>query len=600
MLDRVGVEPDNQQGAGRRFEAASLDVDDLMQELQARAGAARRSHEQLEGLLEAVTAVSADLELPEVLSRIVRSACALVNARYGALGVLSPDGEHLVEFITHGISPEERAHIGALPRGLGILGLLIRDPRPQRLADLGTHPDSYGFPPNHPPMRTFLGAPIRIRDEVFGNLYLAERIGETEFSAADEAMLVALASAAGFAIDNARLYERSEQQRRWEVAIRELTQDLLASQEEDPALSSLAERVCVLAEAEVSAIALSTNEGRTVVRAFHHAHSQPPEHPTAGRPTGPALDQPHWAEILGSGQELLLLPGSQPSAARRVANDLAEAVGMSVGGPTAVVPMFAGAVAIGHLILQWQEGREDLASQVMPALSGFAQQVAVGIVAARAQHDRAMVAMLEDRDRIARDMHDHVIQRLFATGLSLQAATRLAIHPMVRSRLDEAVDSLDVAIKDIRSTIFELHASVIGQEDVEAQLRALLDSYAASLGSPPELHLDGDLRRVSAALAVDLMAVVREALSNVSRHAQARTVDVRVTVGADLTVVVTDDGKGITTPGHRSGLANLEQRALARSGCFELVRVQPSGTRLTWSAPIGAEESGTFDPAGDA
>jgi GAF domain-containing protein len=175
-----------------------------MEELQARAGAARRSHEQLEALLDAVTAVSANLELPLVLGRIVRSACALVNARYGALGVLSPDGEHLVEFVTHGISPEERARIGDLPRGHGILGLLIRDPRPRRLADISAHPDSYGFPPNHPPMHSFLGAPIRIRDEVFGNLYLAERKGGGEFTQSDEAMLVALASGGIDKRDNRR------------------------------------------------------------------------------------------------------------------------------------------------------------------------------------------------------------------------------------------------------------------------------------------------------------------------------------------------------------------------------------------------------------
>jgi signal transduction histidine kinase len=504
----------------------------------------------------------------------------------------------LVEFITHGISAEERAHIGAPPRGLGILGLLIHDPRPRRLADLGTHPDSYGFPPNHPPMHTFLGAPIRIRDEVFGNLYLAERMGETEFSEADEAMLVALASAAGFAIDNARLYERSEQQRRWERAIREMTQDLLESPDEDSTLTSLAERVCVLVEAGTCAVALADGGGHTAVRALHRQDELSPPGAVA-RHAGPQLDRAHWSEVLGSGEELLLLPGSQPSTARRVADDLADAAGLSVSGPTAILPMAAGAAAIGHLIVQWQEGREDLASSVMAPLSGFAQQVAVGIVAARAQRDRAMVAMLEDRDRIARDMHDHVIQRLFATGLSLQAATRLAIHPVVRSRLDEAVDSLDVAIKDIRSTIFELHASVIAGEDVESELRGLLDSYAVSLGSRPELHLVGDLRHIPAALAVDLMAVVREGLSNVSRHAQASLVQVEVSVGAALTVVVTDNGQGMSAQDRRSGLANLERRALARSGSFQIDPIQPSGTRVTWSAPLEAEEAGTFDPAED-
>jgi signal transduction histidine kinase len=554
-----------------------------MEELQARAGAARRSHEQLEALLDAVTAVSANLELPLVLGRIVRSACALVNARYGALGVLSPDGEHLVEFVTHGISPEERARIGDLPRGHGILGLLIRDPRPRRLADISAHPDSYGFPPNHPPMRSFLGAPIRIRDEVFGNLYLAERKGGGEFTQADEAMLVALASAAGFAIDNARLYERKEQQRQWGQAISELTRSLLESPVEEAVFTPMVERACALAGAQLCAISLEADDGGSFVRAIHH-RDDPARRPATFPPAWPALVGEPWSEVLGSGVDLLLLPGPQRGAAQRVASDLAEAAGM-VAGPTAVLPMAAGADVFGHLLLQWEPGQEDLASQVMPDLSAFAQQVALALIAARAQHDRALLAMLEDRDRIARDMHDHVIQRLFATGLSLQAAARFAVHPVVQTRLDEAVDSLDVAIKDIRSTIFELHERAAAA-DVEVQLRELIETCAPSLGYTPVLDLQGDANLLDAALAADLMAVVREGLSNVSRHAQASAATVQVSVGASLIVVISDDGKGISPGGRRSGLANLDRRATARSGTFEVEAVEPSGTRLTWVVPL--------------
>ena len=195
-----------------------------MNELRTRASAATRSHEQLEALLDAVTAVSADLELSDVLARIVRSACALVDARYGALGILAPDGQHLAEFLTHGLTPEERRSIGHLPRGHGILGLLIRDPSPLRLSNISEHPASHGFPPNHPPMRSFLGTPIRIRGEVFGNLYLSEKSGGKEFSEGDEAMLVALAAAAGVAVDHARLYERAQRQREWAQAIGEVSQ----------------------------------------------------------------------------------------------------------------------------------------------------------------------------------------------------------------------------------------------------------------------------------------------------------------------------------------------------------------------------------------
>jgi signal transduction histidine kinase len=573
----------NDQGQGRWANSASLDVDDLLEELQARARAARRSHEQLEALLDAVTAVTTNLDLSVVLGRIVRSACSLVNARYGALGVLSPDGEHLVEFVTHGISPEERARIGDLPRGHGILGLLIRDPQPRRLADIAAHPDSYGFPPNHPPMHSFLGAPIRIRDEVFGNLYLAERRGGTEFTESDEAMLVALASAAGFAIDNARLYERSQQQRLWEQASSDLTRSLLESSAEDEAFAPMVERVCILVGAQACAIALVDEDGGSSVRAMYRS-GDGREEPASAPVTVLDLHAAHWAEVLGSGQELLLVPGSQPGAALAVATDLAEPAG-KVPGPTAVLPITAGTGALGHLLVQWEPGDEDVASPVMVALSAFVQQIALGLIASRAHHDKARLAMLEDRDRIARDMHDLVIQRLFATGLSLQAAARLVVHPMVQSRLDEAVESLDGTIRDIRSTIFDLQAKT-ATADVESQLRDLLQTYVPGLGHTPVLTVQGDLDRLDAALASDLLAVVREGVSNVSRHASAASTEVHVSVRGALEVVIRDNGKGISAVGRRSGLANLESRATARSGSFAIESVEPSGTRLTWTVPL--------------
>ncbi len=200
----------------------ALELEDLLTELHTRAQLAQATQQQMSALLDAVMAVSSDLDLSVVLSRIVRSACELVDARYGALGVLAPHGERLVEFITHGMSEPDRERIGDLPHGHGILGLLIRDPQPRRIQDLTAHEDSFGFPPHHPPMHSFLGAPVRIRDQVYGNLYLAEKQGADEFSEDDEAILVALASAAGVAIENARLYDRSRRQRQLSEAVAEL------------------------------------------------------------------------------------------------------------------------------------------------------------------------------------------------------------------------------------------------------------------------------------------------------------------------------------------------------------------------------------------
>jgi signal transduction histidine kinase len=396
-------------------------------------------------------------------------------------------------------------------------------------------------------------------------------------------MLVALAAAAGFAIDNARLYERKEQQRQWGQAISELTRSLLESPTENGVFTPLVERACALADARLCAISLEAEDGGSFVRALHSSDG-PSGTDATFPPAWPALVGEAWSEVLGSGVDLLLVPGPQPGVAQRVAADLAAAAG-KVAGPTAVLPLAAGLRAIGHLLLMWDPGQEDAASQVMPDLSAFAQQVALGLIAARAHHDKALVAMLEDRDRIARDMHDLVIQRLFATGLSLQAAGRFAVHPMVQNRLDEAVESLDMTIKEIRSTIFDLHAKA-ATGAVESQLREVLETYTPSLGFSPALDLRGDLTLLDAGVAVDLMAVVREGISNVSRHAEASTASVQVAVGASLRVAISDDGKGISDSGRRSGLANLERRATARSGTFEIEPLEPSGTRLTWSVPL--------------
>jgi signal transduction histidine kinase len=275
-----------------------------------------------------------------------------------------------------------------------------------------------------------------------------------------------------------------------------------------------------------------------------------------------------------------------------VMSELAMASDLDEPGPLAVVPISAGTGDLGHLLVMWPVGQADLASQAMTGLSEFARQAGLGLIAARAQHDRALVAMLEDRDRIARDMHDHVIQRLFATGLSLQAAEKLAMHPVVRTRLAEAVDSLDVAIKDIRSMIFELHtmANSVAAEDL---VREVVESFTPTLGFEASLRMTGSLTGLADPLMADLLAVIREGLSNVARHAKASSAAVQVRcTGQSLVVVVADNGRGAGPKGRRSGLANLDKRALARSGTFRLEPVDPAGTQLTWAVPVLAEMRG--------
>jgi len=359
-------------------------------------------------LLDAITSLGTELSLPIVLQRIVEAACSLVSANYGALGVIGED-RHLSEFITAGIDPEGYAAIGHLPEGHGILGLLIVDPRPLRLRDLGAHDQSVGFPPNHPDMRSFLGVPVRVRDAVFGNLYLCDKRGADEFTEDDERLAIALATAAGVAIENARLMQRTEE-----------------------------------------------------------------------------------------------------------------------------------------------------------------------------------VAVIEDRERIARDLHDKVIQRLFATGMTLQTMLPVAGRDDVSNRINDAVDELDVTIREIRSTIFALQAPV--QRGLRVSIFALIDGAREVLGFSPELHMDGPIDTlVSEKAAEHLLAVLQEALSNIAQHAGASHVNVTVGVGTDVVVRVTDDGKGLPTPRENGrGLQNLQDRAATMGGDLSVSDRETGGTVVEWRVPVTA------------
>jgi signal transduction histidine kinase len=585
------VESDGSPGApaSPRPVPAALDEGPLVEELRSSARASDRAQQRLTSLLDAVMAVTADLELADVLTRIVRSACELVDARYGALGVLGQDGEHLVEFVTQGLTDDQHEAIGDLPRGHGVLGLLIRQPRPRRLRDLAGHPDSYGFPPNHPAMHSFLGAPIRIRDEVFGNLYLTEKQGAPEFTTDDEAILVGLAAAAGIAIDNARQYQLSRQQRRWLETTGEVTQLFLEGTDEISAMDFLAQRTQELAEAQLAMVALYDDDGDLVVRAVQR--QEPAD--TAAPPTtgiGTVLRKGHWRLLVAAREPVLLLTRPGDPMLDGLTTDVRALGAEDAFGPTALMPITVGDDEIGVLAVAWAVDAETFAADVVPPLAALAQQMGLGLVASRSQLDRSRLALLEDRDRIARDMHDHVIQRLFATGLSLQAAGRLASHPTVRSRLDEAVDDLDAAIKDIRHTIFELHRAQPVRQLPE-EILGLVRASTESLGFAPELTMDGALDELAADLEADLVAVVREGLANVARHARATSVNVGVRVTGDgkIQVEVADDGVGVAPTAVQSGLDNLSKRAEDRGGSLTLRQRTPHGTVLVWEAMLDSD-----------
>jgi len=369
--------------------------------------------ERLRALVAAVLAIGSDLSLPAVLRHIVESAVTLIDARYCALGVLDAAGEGLSEFVHVGMSPEQVGRIDHLPEGHGILGVLILEPVPLRLGVLGAHPDSYGFPAGHPPMGSFLGVPIRVRDQVFGNLYLTDKRSAVEFSQEDEILAVALAGAAGVAVENSRLSARV-----------------------------------------------------------------------------------------------------------------------------------------------------------------------------------AELSLVEDRERIAADLHDTVIQRLFATGLGLQGLVRSVGDPTVARRVQRSVDDLDETIRQIRSTIFALQAPQAAGRSLRDEIGVLVTEATASLAFGPTVRLVGPIdERVDDAVALHLLAVLREALSNVVRHAGASRVAVVVEVAAgELVATVTDDGAGFDprTRAIRSrhlGLTSMRERAQALGGTCTIESAPGAGTTVTVEVP---------------
>ncbi|MFD8588529.1 GAF domain-containing protein [Streptomyces sp. NPDC059506] len=554
-----------------------LRLDDLLTELQAHLDSARGTRDRVHSLLEAVLAVGRELELEQVLRHIVESAVALVDARYGALGVIGPDGEQLSEFLTVGVSEEETAAIGPYPRGHGILGELIRHPEPLRLPKLSEHPSSYGFPPNHPPMNSFLGVPIRVRDQVFGNLYMTEKQGSAEFDAEDEAVLSTLAVAAGVAIDNARLYEETRRRELWLRANAEITHGLLSGGPRSEVIGLIAERALANTSSSLAVIAvpMADTSALTVELAVGRG---------AERFRGLVL--PAEGTLIGAA-----LTAGGPVTSADSSADPRILVGPSrfTGlGPAVAVPIGTGSGVRAVLLLARDRGAPVFTGTETSPLLNFAGQAALAMELSERRRDAEQIALLEDRDRIARDLHDLAIQRLFATGMTLQSAERFISHPQASERVLRAVGDLDETIKIIRSTIFGLRAHESGGgQNLRARTVRAVSEAAQVLGFAPSLRMEGLLdTHVSREAAEALAAVLGESLTNVARHARAKRVDVALeTDGREVVLTVTDDGVGIAPGGRRSGLRNLAERAERLGGTLELSAPPSGGTVLTWRAP---------------
>lgn len=530
-----------------------------------------------DSLLEGVLAVASGLELQEVLRRIVEVARTLVDAEYGALGTIGPDGK-LSDFIHVGMDAETIKRIGALPKGKGLVGLLIAEPKPLRLDELGSHHASYGFPPNHPPMHSFLGVPIRLRDQVFGNLYLTEKRGGGHFSAEDEATAVALAGAAGVAIENARLFDATRNRERWLAATTEVTTSLLSGTDPEDVLALVARKAREMADADLVTIALPGTEPGTLVLEITEGD---------GAEVLAGLAVPIDRSLTGT-----VFTTGEPEKVDDLHTDVRAAdVLPQVAhiGPCLYIPLGGPGHVRGVLRVGNQAGRPGFGTEILPMLTAFAGQATIALELAERRRDVERLSVLEDRDRIARDLHDLVIQRLFATGMVLEGASRLIVRPEVASRVRKAVDDLDQTIKEIRATIFALQMPTLDdQPSLRGRVVATVDAAAPSLGFAPSLHLDGLIdTTVPAGVADHLVAALREALSNAARHAHASRVSVLVAAEAsDVLLRVTDDGVGLPEGGRRSGLRNLADRAAELGGTFTAGPGPGSGTELTWRVPI--------------
>ncbi|MEV4916123.1 GAF domain-containing protein [Streptomyces tirandamycinicus] len=561
--------------------APQLRLDELLEGLQAQVEQVRATRDRVHTLLDAVLSIGTDLDLDVVLRRITESAVTLVDARYGALGVLGEEAR-IRRFITVGMDEGTIEAIGQYPEGQGILGLLIKEPEPLRLADLGRHPGSVGFPEGHPPMTTFLGAPVRVRDQVFGNLYLTDKRGGAEFDDDDEAVLRTLAAAAGVAIDNARLYEDTRRRERWLAASSELTRNLLSGTGTEQVLHQIAATVRALSGADLVTLAVPFDAGDELV-------IEAAEGERAEQVRGLVLPAATLAaRVYHSNRRFMSGALSQEPQG---GGGSASRVGL---GPGFLLPLGGAERVRGVLQVANLSGGAEFTDATMTMIRGFADQAALALEIAEHRREAEHLMVLSDRDRIARDLHDLAIQRLFASGLTLNSVLgRVSDRPQVAERVQRVVDDLDETIKTVRGTIYALRERdrADGGGGLRGKLLAETDLAATVLGFAPALRMTGLLDTdVPEGHAEQLLAVLREALSNAARHARATAVEVTAeTDGARLRLRVADNGRGIDPAvTRRSGLDNLRRRATDLGGGFTLTPNQPTGTIAEWTVPLPA------------
>lgn len=537
------------------------------------------ARDQMEQLLRVFVEIGADLgDIDATLHRIVASARELTSAPYGALALRDADGD-LLEFVHEGVDADTVRRIGHLPAGKGVLSLSLLDAPALRLRDLTTHPASVGFPEHHPPMRSFLAVPITIRGTVLGNLYLTHDDPAREFSESDEVAARALAFAAAVTIDNARRFERERLSLKWMAASREITTALLSTTgPHRRPLQLIAERARMLTEAEQAIVLvpadadLPDDEINTlVVSAAVGIHADE----VIGQEV--PVDESTSGEVFRAGRPLITESFRYPIQAF---TDVGQR-------PAIVMPLRADDQVAGVIAIARGANQPPFDESYLELVSDFATHATIALVLASARDDARQLSILAERERIAHDLHDHVIQRLFAAGMDLQGTLARTRSSEVAQRLNRTLDDLQTIIEEIRSTIFQLKSPLGRDGDFRQTIQRVVADLTEGRDIVTTMRIQGPMTAVGGELAEHAEAVTTEAVSNALRHSGASRLTVEISVADMFVLDVSDNGCGIPEDNSRSsGLANMRHRAERLGGSCEITTPPDGGTRVHWAAPL--------------
>lgn len=562
---------ENESSSASGFQRPSEQASDGLEELLA-------VPEQTGQLLRAIVETGSQLDLDSTLHHVVTEAMALTGCRYGALAIRDQDGR-LTSFVHAGMSTDSIARIGGPPTGKGLIGVVLGQASPLRLLDLTTHPAAVGLPAGYPRMRAFLGVPIMRQDKVFGGLYLTDdRLGWT-FSESHEVAVRVFISAAAVAIDNAQLFERSERRAEWLEASRGIITELLLGIDSTRLpLQLIAAQVQKLADAE-QAIVLTPSDAdlppedidTLIVSAAAGAHAEEvlgQEVPVDGSTTG---------HVFRTGSPMITESFRYPIQAFTDAGERSAIV-----MPLRYARTIRGVIAVARHV-----DEIPFDSSYLDLVGDFASQAALALALATSSKDTRELSILADRERIAHDLHDYVIQRLFAIGLDVQGTIARTRSPDLVARLNGTIDDLQNTIEDIRNTIFELHSSSTGEVGFRRKVQNTVADLTENRNITTTLHVSGPMTAVGPQLAQHAEAVVAEAVSNAVRHSGATHLNIVVKVGDELLIDVVDDGCGIPEYNQRrSGLANLHRRAEQAGGTCSISTPESGGTLIRWTAPL--------------